>query len=41
MTLARIRASVEELAPLGVGTSIDVDTIEPVDIQDVLGRLPS
>jgi predicted kinase len=37
--LARIRTSVDELTPLGVGTCIEIDTSEPVDAKDVLARL--
>jgi predicted kinase len=40
-TLARIRQSVEALAPLGVGTSVEIDTATPVDLEVLLARLPS
>jgi predicted kinase len=40
-TLARIRAGVEEVTPLGVGTSVELDTSEPVDAKAVLALLTS
>jgi len=40
-TLARIRKSVEVLAPLGVGMLVEIDTATPVDARVLLALLPS
>jgi predicted kinase len=39
MTLRRIREASDVLRPMGVGDCIEVDTSEPVDVDNVLDRL--
>ncbi len=38
-TLGRIRGAVEVFEPVGIGTCIEVDTCDPVDLQELLDRL--